>query len=495
MRRGLVSLACALGLCSLLASAAFAQFPTGPTRDASELAGAIVGDPSSLSSASFVAIPPGGAPAWRGVGWGPQGPPLDGQTLGAISTGDARHRSQPGAAGKSCFPSGAVCTWNVFSTDNGGAQTRGGAYDVTILRLELDVPQGANCLGFAVNYLSEDFAYGAGNDDVRPFLDGFVAELDGTTPWSLDGASTAAPDNFAVFDFGNGLVLNPLSADPDPSIYAGWGNPAGNASALDSNYAGGTGWLHVLKEVSPGAHALELSIFDRADPPFTSTALIDDVSLVRRLPGRCPTGGGWGIPDLHAPAVSLTAPADGASTGQGTVTMGGTAGVAPGDESTLGVRVYSGGQAAGSPLLELAAAAGAGTWQATVEPPLPPGTYTAEASQRDGDGNEGLSAAHTFTVLAPAASPPAGTGGAPPAGEGSTGPAGPPAVTCRVARLKGKTLKAARASLTRANCRLGKVTRRRARGRPGRVIGQKPKAGSTRPQGTRVTVVLSKRRR
>jgi hypothetical protein len=64
---------------------------------------------------------------------------------------------------------------------------------------------------------------------------------------------------------------------------------------------------------------------------------------------------------------------------------------------------------------------------------------------------------------------------------------------CAVPRLRGKTLRQARTALTRANCRLGKVSRRVARGtRPGRVVGQRPAAGVRRPAGTRVHIVLSR---
>ena len=72
-------------------------------------------------------------------------------------------------------------------------------------------------------------------------------------------------------------------------------------------------------------------------------------------------------------------------------------------------------------------------------------------------------------------------------------PAPRPPAACVVPALKGKTLARAKTALTKANCRLGKVTRKRSRGKPGRVIGQKPRAGTTRPAGSKVAVVLSKR--
>ena len=63
---------------------------------------------------------------------------------------------------------------------------------------------------------------------------------------------------------------------------------------------------------------------------------------------------------------------------------------------------------------------------------------------------------------------------------------------CTVPRLLGKTLHAARASLKAAHCRLGRVTRRRARhARRGRVIAQSPPAGSHRTEGAKVKAVLA----
>jgi hypothetical protein len=64
---------------------------------------------------------------------------------------------------------------------------------------------------------------------------------------------------------------------------------------------------------------------------------------------------------------------------------------------------------------------------------------------------------------------------------------------CTVPRLLGKTLQAARASLKTAHCRLGRVTRRRARhARRGRVIAQSPPAGSQRRRGAKVKAVLAR---
>jgi hypothetical protein len=62
---------------------------------------------------------------------------------------------------------------------------------------------------------------------------------------------------------------------------------------------------------------------------------------------------------------------------------------------------------------------------------------------------------------------------------------------CVVPRLVGKSLKAARKSLSKARCRLGSVRRTRSGRRAGMIVAQRPKAGTRLRAGGRVNVVLS----
>ena len=101
------------------------------------------------------------------------------------------------------------------------------------------------------------------------------------------------------------------------------------------------------------------------------------------------------------------------------------------------------------------------------------------------------------------------TGGPPPGGAGSgtvtsqpPDSSGTPASTpaapaqCVVPKLKGKTVKAAKAALKRAHCSLGKVTRKANRSvKKGRVATQKPKPGTRKAAGAKVAIVVSKGRR
>ena len=99
--------------------------------------------------------------------------------------------------------------------------------------------------------------------------------------------------------------------------------------------------------------------------------------------------------DWIAPAVTLTAPADGLVTKSRTPALSGTAGTAAGDSATVTARIYAGATAGGTAVQTLTATGA--SWTATPTA-LADGTYTAQASQTDGGGNTGRSATRTFTV-------------------------------------------------------------------------------------------------
>jgi hypothetical protein len=63
---------------------------------------------------------------------------------------------------------------------------------------------------------------------------------------------------------------------------------------------------------------------------------------------------------------------------------------------------------------------------------------------------------------------------------------------CIVPRLKGKTLAKARSLLRRAHCVLGRVSYVRSSLRRGLIVSQRPRAGASRPRGTKVRVIVSR---
>jgi uncharacterized delta-60 repeat protein len=71
----------------------------------------------------------------------------------------------------------------------------------------------------------------------------------------------------------------------------------------------------------------------------------------------------------------------------------------------------------------------------------------------------------------------------------------PPAARCRVPNVRRKTLRAARRSITRARCTVGRVTRKPSGSvKKGRVTAQRPRAGRVVPAGAKVRLVISRGR-
>lgn len=109
--------------------------------------------------------------------------------------------------------------------------------------------------------------------------------------------------------------------------------------------------------------------------------------------------------DADPPAVTLAVPAEGASLSGGGLDAIGSAGIAPGDEPEVTVKLFAGDAAAGSPLETLSVPRSGGSWSAPLGA-LAPGAYTVLAQQSDDVGNVGASAPATFTVVEPGGPPP-----------------------------------------------------------------------------------------
>ena len=153
-----------------------------------------------------------------------------------------------------------------------GTELRG-AYDVSILRLELAIPAGANCLSFNLAFQSEEFP-----EYVGSFNDGFLAELDAST-WALEGNTITAPLNFAFDPAGELVSVNSAFFSPERVI-----------TDTGSQYDGSTPLLNVRTPITPGAHALYLSIFDAGDGILDSAAFIDSLTAGAAGPGGCAAG-------------------------------------------------------------------------------------------------------------------------------------------------------------------------------------------------------------
>jgi hypothetical protein len=341
------------------------------TCDPLAIAQAMAVDPSTVTGASFAAIPPAGSPDAIGTGaFG--GFPTNGGSYGVLSSGSAAHLAPTQPSGE----------------EIGGPNIRGDTdFDVTVLKVDLAVPATANCLTLDFRFLSDEYPVFVNTS----FNDAFIAELDSST-WDTAGSVITAPNNFA-FDPSHDVI----------SINSTGNTAMTNAATAGTGYDGGNGTqggatplLHASKVVTAGAHSLYLSIFDQGDRALDSGVELDNLRFSTRAPDACAEGA---TSDTTAPSVTLTQPADASSTADTTPTYSGAAGTATGDLDTITVKIYAGSTATGSPVQTLTTTKTGGTWTVDGTTPLAPGTYTAQAEQSDAAGNTGFSTANTFTVL------------------------------------------------------------------------------------------------
>jgi PASTA domain len=70
-------------------------------------------------------------------------------------------------------------------------------------------------------------------------------------------------------------------------------------------------------------------------------------------------------------------------------------------------------------------------------------------------------------------------------------PVAPPPATCTVPKLKGKSLKASKKKITTADCKVGKVTKKKGvTTKTGKVVSQSPKVGASKAAGSKVNVTF-----
>lgn len=144
--------------------------------------------------------------------------------------------------------------------------------DATVLKVDLAVPAGANCLAFDFKFLSEEYPAWVGT----AFNDAFIAELDDST-WSTSGSTISAPNGFAYDAAGDVVSINSTGV-------GGMSPAAGVGTAFDSSgpdlQGAATGILSAAKQVTPGAHSLYLSIFDQGDGTLDSAVFLDNLRAV-----------------------------------------------------------------------------------------------------------------------------------------------------------------------------------------------------------------------
>jgi hypothetical protein len=276
---------------AVLALAAPAMAAITTTRTASTVANAIVADVSTITASSFQEIAPTGTSGEEpnAVSDTPLGGfATNGSNYGILTTGDATLADDANNNGGDGI--------DLFG-DNGSVVRGDNDYDVTVLKVDLNVPASTNCMTLDFRFLSEEYPEFVGDN----FNDAFVAELD-TSDWSTDSTSTTvpvtAPHNFAFDPNGKPITINAAGA-----------TSMSDFNAVGTTYDGATPLLSASTPVAPGAHSLYLSIFDQGDGIYDSAVFVDNVRFANRAAGECVVG---------ASGRMLTVTKNG--TGTGTVT-------------------------------------------------------------------------------------------------------------------------------------------------------------------------------
>ena len=225
--------------------------------DAAALAAALDGPGTNITAASYVDI---ANASQNGVGNSTLSSfPTNGSTFAIMTSGLAASADDPNANVPD-FAGGGDDT----SANLGGGNVRGNTdFDVSVLKVDLDVPATANCLSFDFQFYTEEFADFVGVQ----YNDAFIAELD-TTTWDTSGSAIAAPDNFAFAPGGAVVSVNAVGI-----------GGFSLANAAGTTYDGATRLLSAAKQVTPGAHSLYLSIFDQGDQALDSAAFVDNLRV------------------------------------------------------------------------------------------------------------------------------------------------------------------------------------------------------------------------
>jgi uncharacterized repeat protein (TIGR01451 family) len=262
------------GVGLVLAALAVSLFPAAPASaaintaaTALDLANAIAADPSVVTDATFVSVTALGTPNAVADSATPLASfPTNGDTYAIMTSGNAAFADDPNTSGS-------------LTADNGGGSIRPGPptgtdMDVTILRIDLDVPVGTNCLSVHFRFFSEEFPEFVGTS----FNDAFIAELD-TSDWMTAGSVITAPNNFAFDPNGDVISINST----------GVANMT-QANAEGTTYDGATALLQAQRPITSGSHSVYFSIFDQGDNSYDSAVFLDRLVLGTAGEGGCEPG-------------------------------------------------------------------------------------------------------------------------------------------------------------------------------------------------------------
>ncbi|HXR61293.1 MAG TPA: choice-of-anchor L domain-containing protein, partial [Solirubrobacterales bacterium] len=170
--------------------------------------------------------------------------PTSGSTFAVLTNGDVTLADPPNDS-------------SAVYTDNGTSY--GGANDVTTLKVNVDVPSGANCLSVDGVFYSEEYPEFVGIQ----WNDAFIAEL-GSSTWSYSELANdvTAPNNFAFDEDGHLMEVNTVEfTNEDTGL----------------EYDGSSRLLTAATPITSGPHNLYFSIYDAGDHNVDSAVFLDNL--------------------------------------------------------------------------------------------------------------------------------------------------------------------------------------------------------------------------
>jgi hypothetical protein len=191
------------------------------------------------------------------------------------------------------FPA-AGSSYAILSTGNAAASEAGGIEpggsnqgvndgghggevgDLVTLRVDLNVPEGLDCVGVDYRFLTDEEV-----DD--QYNDNFLAELDSSNFTVANDGTVTAPNNFAT------IGGSPVGVHTAPLV---------EAEAATTDFARATTRQTAARVVSPGPHSLFFSIYDADDTSGVSAVFVDNLVVGQAQGATC-------VRDTKAPTAKL----------------------------------------------------------------------------------------------------------------------------------------------------------------------------------------------